>query len=388
METRTAIESHNLSFSYGTLPVLENVSFSVPEGSYTALIGANGAGKSTLLKLLLGELTPTSGALSLLGQPIRSFRDWPRIGYVPQGTQAGYADFPASVSEVVSAGLYKKIGLFRFANASHRKEIARALSLVGMDGFEKRPIGDLSGGQRQRVLLARALAGQPSLLILDEPMTGVDAQNAAAFRELLHRLNRETGITVLLVTHDIRAVAHDVTGVLRDWPRIGYVPQGTQAGYADFPASVSEVVSAGLYKKIGLFRFANASHRKEIARALSLVGMDGFEKRPIGDLSGGQRQRVLLARALAGQPSLLILDEPMTGVDAQNAAAFRELLHRLNRETGITVLLVTHDIRAVAHDVTGVLRLEDGTVDALTPDEILDELAHHHTHTGGSHGNV
>ena len=229
METRTAIESHNLSFSYGTLPVLENVSFSVPEGSYTALIGANGAGKSTLLKLLLGELTPTSGSLSLLGQPIRSFRDWPRIG---------------------------------------------------------------------------------------------------------------------------------------------------------------DVVSAGLYKKIGLFRFANASHRKEIARALSLVGMDGFEKRPIGDLSGGQRQRVLLARALAGQPSLLILDEPMTGVDAQNAAAFRELLHRLNRETGITVLLVTHDIRAVAHDVTGVLRLEDGTVDALTPDEILDELAHHHTHTGGSHGNV
>ena len=98
METRTAIESHNLSFSYGTLPVLENVSFSVPEGSYTALIGANGAGKSTLLKLLLGELTPTSGALSLLGQPIRSFRDWPRIGYVPQGTQAVYADFPASVS--------------------------------------------------------------------------------------------------------------------------------------------------------------------------------------------------------------------------------------------------------------------------------------------------
>ena len=103
METRTAIESHNLSFSYGTLPVLENVSFSVPKGSYTALIGANGAGKSTLLKLLLGELTPTSGSLSLLGQPIRSFRDWPRIGYVPQGTQAGYADFPASVSEVVSA---------------------------------------------------------------------------------------------------------------------------------------------------------------------------------------------------------------------------------------------------------------------------------------------
>ena len=172
----TAIEAHNLSFSYGTLPVLENVSFAVPEGSYTALIGANGAGKSTLLKLLLGELTPTAGTLSLLGTPIRSFREWPRIGYVPQGTQAGYADFPASVSEVVSAGLYKKIGLFRFANAANRREIARALSLVGMDGFEKRPIGDLSGGQRQRILLARALVNNPSLLVLDEPMTGVDAR--------------------------------------------------------------------------------------------------------------------------------------------------------------------------------------------------------------------
>ena len=131
------------------------------------------------------------------------------------------------------------------------------------------------------------------------------------------------------------------------------------------------------------------SYIKEATFQMEYVGLENsFLDRYPSELSGGQRQRVLLARALAGQPSLLILDEPMTGVDAQNAAAFRELLHRLNRETGITVLLVTHDIRAVAHDVTGILRLEDGTVDALTPDEILDELAHHHTHTGGSHGNV
>ena len=230
-----------------TVVALNDINLEIQDGDIYGIIGMSGAGKSTLLKLLLGELTPTAGTLSLLGTPIRSFREWPRIGYVPQGTQAGYADFPASVSEVVSAGLYKKIGLFRFANAANRREIARALSLVGMDGFEKRPIGDLSGGQRQRILLARALVNNPSLLVLDEPMTGVDAQNAASFRKLLHRLNRETGITVLLVTHDIRAVAHDVTGILR---------------------------------------------------------------------------------------------------------------------------------------------LEDGTVDALTPDEILDELAHHHTHTGGSHGNV
>ena len=135
---------------------------------------------------------------------------------------------------------------------------------------------------------------------------------------------------------------------------------------------------------------ANKKERRDkIISLLETVGLNSeHANRYPHEFSGGQRQRVLLARALAGQPSLLILDEPMTGVDAQNAAAFRELLHRLNRETGITVLLVTHDIRAVAHDVTGVLRLEDGTVDALTPDEILDELAHHHTHTGGSHGNV
>ena len=149
-----------------------------------------------------------------------------------------------------------------------------------------------------------------------------------------------------------------------------------------------DVAAAGRYPYTGRLGILGAEDREKVCEALALVHAEELADRDFTCISDGQRQRVLLARALAGQPSLLILDEPMTGVDAQNAAAFRELLHRLNRETGITVLLVTHDIRAVAHDVTGVLRLEDGTVDALTPDEILDELAHHHTHTGGSHGNV
>ena len=202
----TAIEAHNLSFSYGTLPVLENVSFAVPEGSYTALIGANGAGKSTLLKLLLGELTPTAGTLSLLGTPIRSFREWPRIGYVPQGTQAGYADFPASVSEVVSAGLYKKIGLFRFANAANRREIARALSLVGMDGFEKRPIGDLSGGQRQRIGIARALVMEPEFIVADEPISALDVSIRAQVLNLLNEMKKSRGLTYLFIAHDLSVV--------------------------------------------------------------------------------------------------------------------------------------------------------------------------------------
>ena len=202
----TAIEAHNLSFSYGTLPVLENVSFAVPEGSYTALIGANGAGKSTLLKLLLGELTPTAGTLSLLGTPIRSFREWPRIGYVPQGTQAGYADFPASVSEVVSAGLYKKIGLFRFANAANRREIARALSLVGMDGFEKRPIGDLSGGQRQRIAIARGLMLDPDVVIADEPVSALDVSVRLQVLGLLDDLVQSRGLGLIFISHDINLV--------------------------------------------------------------------------------------------------------------------------------------------------------------------------------------
>ena len=209
METRTAIESHNLSFSYGTLPVLENVSFSVPEGSYTALIGANGAGKSTLLKLLLGELTPTSGSLSLLGQPIRSFRDWPRIGYVPQNMV-----FDRSTPMTVADMLCANLSSFPIWLGHKKEKMARAgamLQKVGGKNLLQKRLGSLSGGEMQRVLLAFALEPMPDMLLLDEPVSAVDRKGIEVFYDLVTSLRSEYHMPVILVSHDLSHVARYAT---------------------------------------------------------------------------------------------------------------------------------------------------------------------------------
>ena len=194
----------HLTFSYGSTLVLRDVSFCIKKGSFAILLGQNGAGKSTLLKLLLGELKP-SGAkeeIRVFGQDVRRFKDWNRLSYVPQSGLAAYVNFPASVEEIVQANLYKEIGLFRFPGKKEHAAVMATLSLVGMEAYAKRLIGNLSGGQRQRVLLARALVSRPQLLILDEPTAGMDERSTNEFLALLRKINQEQGVTILMVTHD------------------------------------------------------------------------------------------------------------------------------------------------------------------------------------------
>ena len=207
------LETKDLSFSYGEIPVLNDISFRLRQGSFAALIGPNGAGKSTLLKLLLGELVPTSGTIQVLGKDARSFRGWRRIGYVPQDGLSRHADFPASVREIVQADLCAEIGLCRFPKPKHREQVQRALELVGMEKYEKRLIGALSGGQRQRVLLARALVSRPDVMILDEPTSGMDQESAEDFYKLLSRLNINCGLTILMVSHDVERICDHVSQV-------------------------------------------------------------------------------------------------------------------------------------------------------------------------------
>ena len=198
------LEAKDLSFAYGNTPVLDAASFTMCEGGFAALVGVNGAGKSTLLRLLLGELKPTGGHIALMGQDIGSFKSWQRIGYVPQDGLTRKASFPASVNEVVLANLYSRIGLFRFPRREHREEVRRTLELVGMQDYGRRMLGELSGGQRQRVQLAQALVSRPALLLLDEPTAGLDAQSTADFYKLLKSLNRERGLSILIVSHDLQ----------------------------------------------------------------------------------------------------------------------------------------------------------------------------------------
>lgn len=200
------LEAKDLSFAYGNTPVLDAASFTMCEGGFAALVGVNGAGKSTLLRLLLGELKPTGGHIALMGQDIGSFKSWQRIGYVPQDGLTRKASFPASVNEVVLANLYSRIGLFRFPRREHREDVRRTLELVGMQDYGRRMLGELSGGQRQRVQLAQALVSRPALLLLDEPTAGLDAQSTADFYTLLKNLNRERGLSILIVSHDLQEI--------------------------------------------------------------------------------------------------------------------------------------------------------------------------------------
>ncbi|HVC09092.1 MAG TPA: metal ABC transporter ATP-binding protein [Elusimicrobiota bacterium] len=207
------IELDHVSFSYGGRPVLEDVELAVHRGDYLGIVGGNGAGKTTLIKIVLGLLRPTSGAVRLFGQDISAFKDWSRLGYVPQKATNFDANFPATVEEVALMGRYGRRGLLRFLTRDDKEETRRALEQVGLWQERGRLIGDLSGGQQQRVFIARALAGGPEALILDEPTVGVERGVAGEFYALLKRLNEELRLTVVLVTHDIDRMAHQAMHV-------------------------------------------------------------------------------------------------------------------------------------------------------------------------------
>ncbi len=188
----------------GGRPVLRHVSFRVGEGEVVALLGANGSGKSTLVRALIGLVATTSGSVRLFGTPLTKFRDWRRVGYVPQRTTAA-AGVPATVRELVESGRLAHRGPSRLLTRKDREAVAEALSIVGLADRASESVARLSGGQQQRVLIARALAGRPDLLILDEPMTGVDVVNQETLALALDQL-REQGTAIVLVLHELAAL--------------------------------------------------------------------------------------------------------------------------------------------------------------------------------------
>lgn len=208
------IRLSNVDFSYANKKVLENVNLNIEQGMFMGLIGPNGGGKSTLIQLVLGLLTPEKGDIHLLNQPINQFKQWNRIGFVSQKANTFNKGFPATVFEVVSMGLTAKIGYFHFLKKQDKQRVYEAISLVGMDDEAHSNIGNLSGGQQQRIFIARALVSEPELLILDEPTVGIDYQNVDRFYELLHRLNKEENITLLLVSHDTGVLTKYATNVV------------------------------------------------------------------------------------------------------------------------------------------------------------------------------
>lgn len=207
------VEISGVSFAYGNNNVLKDITFVVDQGDFIAVIGPNGAGKSTMLKIMAGILRPNEGAVSIAGYTVNDARRKGLVGYVPQNYGQNVAGFPANVEEVVRLGLVRPFGKARGGRSAEEHIVHHMLELVGCSSLKNCRIGELSGGQLQRVMVARALAANPQLLLLDEPTSGIDFDASTKIYELLGKLNRNLGITVVMISHDIQKAIEYVNKV-------------------------------------------------------------------------------------------------------------------------------------------------------------------------------
>jgi zinc transport system ATP-binding protein len=213
-EAKTIVEIRDLSVRYPNgVMALEGINIDVNRKDLIALIGPNGAGKSTLLKVILGLTKATSGSIKLFGSPDLA-KNLKYVGYVPQSAQARDPNLPFSVYETVMLGRTPVAGLFHGMKDEDRQKVDETLKLFGIYELKDRKIGQLSGGQSQRVFLAKAMVAEPKLLLLDEPTSGVDTSSKKEFYNILDRLNKERGITVILSSHDIGVITKIANRVL------------------------------------------------------------------------------------------------------------------------------------------------------------------------------
>jgi zinc transport system ATP-binding protein len=203
----------DVTFGYGREPVLSGVGFGVSSGEFVALVGPNGSGKSTLLRILLGLLTADAGTVQLFGDDPRRLRNRGRVGYVPQRPTLP-TELPATVEEVVASGLLARRGWRGRRRPGDPDDVDHALESVGLVELRRHRLAELSGGQQQRAFIAKALVTRPDLLVLDEPVAGVDAESQRRFSESLTHLVREHGAAVLLVSHELGPVADELDRVI------------------------------------------------------------------------------------------------------------------------------------------------------------------------------
>ncbi|MDQ7042803.1 MAG: metal ABC transporter ATP-binding protein [Sulfurimonas sp.] len=200
----------DLSFTIREVNILFNISLEIYPAEYIAIIGPNGGGKTTLIRMLLGLEKPTSGEIKLFGKKLKNFKEWHKIGFVPQRASLVDANFPATVEDIVKMGRVAKRGIFAGFAKEDAQKVEDAMLKMDILDLKEKMVGTLSGGQRQRVMIARALASSPEILILDEPNTGVDVVSQKRFYKLLSKLNKEENITIVFITHDIGVIADDI----------------------------------------------------------------------------------------------------------------------------------------------------------------------------------
>jgi zinc transport system ATP-binding protein len=246
---KVLISVEDLSFSYGTTVVLSHVTFNIFKGDFLAIIGPNGSGKTTLIKIILGLLKPDQGIIRIMSSSVEDYADWGKIGYVPQKATSFDPLFPVSVKEVITMGMLSTGRTKTLSKQEQDQTINRALKQVDLEDLSDWRIGKLSAGQQQRVFIARAIVNQPHILFLDEPTTGVDAETQENFYHLLGTLNKEKGITIVLITHEIGIIDKHVNQV------------ACLNRSLDYHASHSEFCQSDVFKKILLSGHHVISHK-------------------------------------------------------------------------------------------------------------------------------
>lgn len=211
MNTYPVIEINNLSFTYGCHPVLKEINLTVMAGEAVGITGPNGAGKTTMLRLMLGQLQSQSGEILIFGSPVPGGRWRHRVSYVPQKASYFNQGFPATVDEVVISGRTGPRGLLRGFDAGDLMAAGNAMKTMEIYSLRDTPVSSLSGGQQQRVFIARALAAEPDLLIMDEPTVGVDQATSEKLYFILKEINREKNLTLVIVSHDQEGIAGLIT---------------------------------------------------------------------------------------------------------------------------------------------------------------------------------
>lgn len=209
------IEIKNLKFGYNENLILKGINLDLDEGDFAVISGENGSGKSTLIKLILGELKKDSGSIKLFGIDMEEFRNFDKIGYVPQVNEAIKVAFPVSAREYVGLNLYKEFSIFNTITKKSKSKIENTFSTLKIKELIDRPVNKLSGGQAQRVMIARAMVNNPDILILDEPTVGIDKKSKEDFLDLLVHLNTHHKISILMITHEMEILGDYVDKVFK-----------------------------------------------------------------------------------------------------------------------------------------------------------------------------
>lgn len=197
------LKIRDLSFNYGSTEVLKNLNLTIKKGEFVGILGNNGSGKSTLLKIIISELKNFTGKVELFGEDISSFKDWGKIGYVPQIDMSKSIAFPINVKEMISLNLYRDFNFFKHPRKRDWQMVKDTMKIFDIEDLQNKNFNDLSGGQKQKVMIAKAMVDNPSFLIFDEPTVGIDEASKKEFFNILEHINKDHGITIVMVTHEM-----------------------------------------------------------------------------------------------------------------------------------------------------------------------------------------